>query len=185
MRVHDEAHGDVATHVIQVDLSAVEAFLGRVADLPDAAQHHASPDPAFRAIMFTDIVNSTRMTIRLGDVRGVEMVRAHDAIVRRALGDAAGREVKHTGDGIMASFADVASAAGCACAIQSSLAGFNESSVEPIRVRIGLHAGEPVEDSEDLFGVTVQMAARICDRADAGVILVSHAVAEACPGAST
>ncbi len=85
MRVHDEAHGDVAKDVIPVDLSAVEAFLGRVSDPPAVDPGgESAPDAAFRAVMFTDIVDSTGMTSRLGDVRSVEMVRAHDSIVRRA-----------------------------------------------------------------------------------------------------
>jgi class 3 adenylate cyclase len=173
MRVHDEAHGDVAVDVIDVDLSAVEAFLGRIAD---PAHPQAQPDAAFRAVMFTDIVDSTGMTERLGDARSVEMVRAHDAIVRRALLDAGGREIKHTGDGIMASFNDAVAAVHCARAIQSAFEAFNLASTEKLQVRIGLHAGEPVEDSNDLFGATVQMAARICDAAEAGAILVSDRV---------
>ena len=86
MRVHDEAHGDVAKDVIEVDLSAVQAFLGRVSDPePTAETNKVAIDSALRAIMFTDIVGSTSMTGRLGDARSVEMVRAHDAMVRRAL----------------------------------------------------------------------------------------------------
>jgi class 3 adenylate cyclase len=126
--------------------------------------------------MFTDIVDSTGMTERLGDARSVEMVRAHDAMVRRALLDAGGREVKHTGDGIMASFDDAAEAVRCARAIQSAFAAFNLASEEKLQVRIGLHAGEPIEDSNDLFGATVQMAARICAAAAAETILVSDRV---------
>jgi hypothetical protein len=85
MRVHDEAHGDVAKDVIEVDLSAVEAFLGRVSDpRPSSSGGKVTFDAALRAVMFTDIVDSTGMTARLGDARSVEMVRAHDAIVRRA-----------------------------------------------------------------------------------------------------
>ena len=107
MRVHDEAHGDVAKDVIEVDLSAVEAFLGRVSDpAPPGPEARVTFDAALRAIMFTDIVDSTGMTARLGDARAVEMVRAHDSMVRRGLKDKRGREVKHTGDGIMASFDD-------------------------------------------------------------------------------
>ena len=107
MRVHDEAHGDVAKDVIEVDLSAVEAFLGRVSDpAPTGPEARVTFDTALRAIMFTDIVDSTGITARLGDIRAVEMVRAHDAMVRRALKDSHGREIKHTGDGIMASFDD-------------------------------------------------------------------------------
>src|SRR4028119_1576401 len=86
MRVHDDAHGAVAKDVIEVDLSAVEAFLGRVSDpLPSGPETRVNFDAALRAIMFTDIVDSTGMTERLGDARAVEMVRAHDAIVHRAL----------------------------------------------------------------------------------------------------
>ena len=177
MRVHDEAHGDVARDVIEVDLSAVEAFLGRVADpAPTPAMPEGHVDAALRAIMFTDIVDSTAMTARLGDVRAVEMVRAHDALVRRALKDKGGREVKHTGDGIMASFADPAAAVDCARAIQQAFDAFNLASREKLRLRIGLDAGEPVADSNDLFGATVQMAARLCQHAEPDTIVVSQAV---------
>lgn len=180
MRVHDEAHGDVAKDVIEVDLSAVEAFLGRVSD-PKPAGPEAGPafDGALRAIMFTDIVDSTGMTARLGDMRAVEMVRAHDAMVRRALQDKRGREVKHTGDGIMASFDDTAAAVACARAIQQSFDAFNLASREPLRVRVGLDVGEPVADSNDLFGTTVQTAARLCQAAAPDAVLVSGAVRDA------
>ena len=177
MRVHDEAHGDVARDVIPVDLSAVEAFLGRVSD-PAPASPAAAPEPdaAFRAVMFTDMVDSTGMTSRLGDARAVEMVRAHDSIVRRNLKDKCGREVKHTGDGIMASFDDGDSAVECACSVQRDLDTFNRSNTERLQVRIGIHAGEPIEESNDLFGVTVQTAARICNEAARDSVVISDIV---------
>ena len=175
MRVHDEAHGDVAKDVIEVDLSAVEAFLGRVSD-PHPVDSKVTFDTAVRAVMFTDIVDSTGMTARLGDTRSVEMVRAHDAIVRRALKDRRGREVKHTGDGIMASFDDADAAVECARAIQQAFDAFNLASKEKLRVRIGLDVGEPVADSNDLFGTTVQTAARLCQAAEPDSVLVSGAV---------
>lgn len=179
MRVHQEAHGEVATDVIEVELSVVEAFLGRVGDPPARAPDRpAAPDSAFRAVMFTDIVNSTGMTARLGDKRAVEMVRAHDAVVRRALKDVGGREVKHTGDGIMASFSAVNAAVACSRAIQRGIDAFNRANAEPLQLRIGIHAGEPVEDSNDLFGTTVQIAARICEVADPDAIVVSRTVRE-------
>jgi class 3 adenylate cyclase len=176
MRVHHEAHGSIANRVIEVPLSAVEAFLGRVVDLPPSADEPALVDGAFRAIMFTDIVDSTGMTARLGNVRAVEMVRAHDGMVRRALAKFDGREVKHTGDGIMASFDDVAAAAGAARDIQRRFAEFNRGSSEQLQVRIGIDAGQPVEDSHDLFGETVQTAARLCQHAAPETILVSQRV---------
>jgi len=177
MRVHHEAHGDVATDVIPVDLSAIEAFLGRVSDpKPSRSGEAIAVDSAFRAVMFTDIVDSTGMTARLGDVRAVEMVRAHDNIVRRALNESCGREVTHTGDGIMACFDDIPSAVVCACSIQNALATFNRSNSEQMNVRIGIHAGEPIEDSNDLFGATVQTAARVCQMATGGSVIVSDVV---------
>jgi class 3 adenylate cyclase len=176
-RLHRDTHGNVPLDVIDVDLSAVEAFLGRIADPPSLTPgDRPAIDSAFRAVMFTDIVESTAMTSRLGDQRSVEMVRAHDAMVRRALSDAGGQEVKHTGDGIMASFKDLVAGVTSTCAIQRSFESFNQNSSEKLQVRIGLHCGEPVQDSNDLFGATVQMAARICAQASADEILVSDAV---------
>ena len=180
MRVHDEAHGDVAKDVIEVDLSAVEAFLGRVSD-PETTKSGADPDldTAYRAVMFTDIVDSTGIATRLGDVQAVEMVRAHDSMVRRSLKDSGGREVKHTGDGIMASFDDIASSVGCARSIQTLFDAFNLANPEALRVRVGIHAGEPIEDSNDLFGNTVNTAARICQFADPDAIVISDTVGNA------
>ena len=180
-RVHAEAHGHVANEMIAVDLSAVEAFLGRIQD-PPSARSAAIDDSAFRAIMFTDMVGSTEMTTRLGDTVAVELLRAHDAIVRRSLEQHGGAEVKHLGDGIMASFEDVPASVACALQIQDSLADYNDASDIPIHIRIGIHAGQPVEDSDDLFGSAVQMAARICNFAEADAILVSLPVKDACVG---
>ena len=106
----------------------------------------------------------------------VEMVRAHDALVRRALKDKGGHVVKHTGDGIMASFSDAAASVQCARAIQQAFEAFNLASKEKLQVRIGIDVGEPVADSNDLFGATVQMAARLCQLAEPEAILVSSAV---------
>ncbi len=178
-KVHAEAHGHVANEMIAVDLSAVEAFLGRIQDLP-SAKTTLIDDSAFRAIMFTDMVGSTEMTAQLGDRMAVELLKAHDAIIRRSLEQHGGSEVKHLGDGIMASFADVPASVACAMKIQEEFASYNQNSKTPIRVRIGIHAGEPVEESDDFFGLAVQMAARICGIAQANAILVSREVRDAC-----
>jgi class 3 adenylate cyclase len=172
--VHREAHGHVAGEVVEVALSAVEAFLGRIQDPePPPGQAHGDADSGHRTIMFTDIVGSTKMTARLGDRLATELIRAHDSIVRRCLSESGGREVKHTGDGIMASFASTAKAVDCAIAIQQGFHRYNRGNTEPIHVRIGLDCGEPVEDSNDLFGSTVQLAARLCSAASGDQILVS------------
>jgi class 3 adenylate cyclase len=173
--VHRDAHGLVAGEIVEVALSAVEAFLGRIQDTaPAAGEARAPADSAFRVIMFTDIVGSTRMTERLGDQMAVELVRAHDAIVRRCLGPSGGREVKHTGDGIMASFASATAAIDCAVTLQREFQRYNLGNPMPIHVRIGLDCGEPVADGDDLFGAAVQLAARLCSAASADQILVSE-----------
>jgi class 3 adenylate cyclase len=173
--VHREAHGFVAGEVVEVALSAVEAFLGRIHDpAPAPGQSSTEMDSGHRAILFTDIVGSTAMTSRLGDRMATELVRAHDAIVHRCLDQRSGREVKHTGDGIMASFALTASAVDCARTIQQEFKRYNQGTPEPIHVRLGLDCGEPIADSNDLFGSTVQLAARLCAAASSDQILVSE-----------
>ena len=116
------------------------------------------------------------MTARLGDARAVEMVRAHDAVLKRAVRDTKGRIVKHTGDGMMVSFTSPKEAVHCAQAIQHGLRSFNQNSTEKMAVRIGIHVGEPIEDSADLFGATVQTAARLCQKAPAGAIVISDSL---------
>jgi class 3 adenylate cyclase len=133
--------------------------------------------------MFTDIVGSTATTQRRGDEAAMEMVNAHDHIVRFALMDFRGREIKHTGDGIMASFVSAAGAVRCAIRVQQDVHNHSEAYPElPMQVRIGMAAGEPVEQNEDLFGATVQLAARLCASADPAQSLASNALAELCIG---
>ncbi len=180
-RVHREGHGEIATDIIAVDLAAVEAFLGRIGD-PKGAPGRTAPriDAGLRAVMFTDIVGSTEMTARLGDAAALELVRVHDALVRRGLAAHRGREVKHTGDGIMAAFDDVAHAVRAAADIQWHFFAYNRGAAENLSVRIGIHAGEPVVDHDDLFGATVQLASRLCSEAEGAGIVVSGLVRELC-----
>ena len=128
--------------------------------------------------MVTDIVGSTQMTARLGDAAALELVRVHDTFVKRGLAPYGGREVKHTGDGIMAAFDEVANAVRAAADIQCRFYRYNREASERISVRIGIDAGEPVADHNDLFGATVQMAFRLCGEAEADCILVSGLVRE-------
>ena len=154
-------------------------FLGRI---PTHPVGEAYVEPAFRTILFTDIVGSTDMTQRLGDAKAMELA-AHPRPDRAAaLAAVGGNEVKHTGDGIMASFASVARAIECAIAIQRELEAHSADAEHPITVRIGVSAGEPVAERDDLFGAAVQLAARACNHAAAGAILVSTAVRELCVG---
>jgi len=184
--VHREAHGLVASKIIEVAPEVAEGFLGGsevnpagAAIFQGGAEHER--DPGIRTVLFTDIVDSTGLTQRLGDDGAMALLEVHDTIVRDALRESGGREVKHTGDGIMASFVSAVAAARCATRIQLALAQCEHDKI-PLQVRIGAAAGEPVENQLDLFGLTVQLAARLCSYAQPEQSLVSNVVAELCIG---
>jgi class 3 adenylate cyclase len=123
-------------------------------------------------VLFTDLVGHTEMMRRLGDTKGREVLREHERITRDLLKEYAGAEVKTMGDGFMASFGSVTKAMDCAIALQRAFAAHNESMLEPLNVRVGLNAGEPLEEDGDLFGSTVILASRIAAKAGAGEILI-------------
>jgi class 3 adenylate cyclase len=181
--VHAEAHGVIANEIIEVKPEAVTEFLGRLTDPPGTSPEKPIADSAFRAVLFTDIEGSTRLTQKMGDDGAMTILREHDSIVRTALRLNEGSEVKHTGDGIMASFASVTKAVESSVTIQRAFMERNHASGdEGLRVRVGLSAGEPVCDSGDLFGAVVQLARRICDSAEPTTILTSNVVRELCLG---
>lgn len=185
--VHRQAHGFVAEKIIEVEPEVVEGFMGNgsvnAAGAVLAPGTNNQRDTGIRSVMFTDIVGSTELTQALGDDVAMDMLRVHDTIVRSALAAVGGREIKHTGDGIMACFFSAVAAIQCANRIQQEMATRREQNApHPITVRIGAAAGEPVEQGQDLFGSTVQLAARLCARAEPGQTLVSNAVAELCIG---
>jgi len=127
-------------------------------------------------VLFTDIVGHTEMMQRLGDARGRDVLREHERITRDLLKQHGGAEVKTMGDGFLASFGSVTAAMECAIALQRAFAVHTESMPEPLHVRVGLNAGEPIEEDGDLFGATVILASRIAAKAGAGEILVPDTV---------
>jgi len=199
---------------------AVNAFLDEDADtrrvLP--ATEVAAEQGTLRTVLWTDLVGHTEMMYRLGDERGREVLREHEAITREVLKQHAGTEVKTMGDGFMASFGSVTKAVECAVALQRAFDARNSGGVdrgvgveqlpplrpnsrrhpaqlqplrasesgqlpvEPLNVRVGLNAGEPIEEDGDLFGATVILASRIAARAEGGEILVADTVRGLCSG---
>jgi class 3 adenylate cyclase len=178
----------MAEKIIQVEPDVADLFMGGsevntagAVILPGAEAD--ARDPGIRTILFTDIVGSTSLTRRLGDEAAMELLHVHDDIVRGALADLGGREIKHLGDGIMASFVSAASAVKCATRVQREIAKHGQENEDrAVKVRVGVAAGEPVEHHNDLFGLTVQLAARLCSHAQPQQILVSNVVAELCEG---
>ena len=157
-------------------IAQLESFLAA-----DSAERDRPDAGTFKTIMFTDLESSAALTQRLGDEAAQEVLHGHNAVVRKSLEDNGGREVKHTGDGIMAAFPSAVRAVEAGLQIQRELAG-GDLDGTGVRVRIGLNAGEPIAEDDDFFGTAVQLAARVCDRAEPGQVLVSNVVRELCAG---
>jgi class 3 adenylate cyclase len=143
---------------------------------PDLRAHMA-PDGTV-TIMFSDIEGSTALAERLGDEAWMNLLRGHDEVVRACVTEHGGHEVKHLGDGFMITFPSARRAVQCAAAVQRAVA----TMPEPVRVRIGLHAGDVIRDDEDFFGRSVIVASRIAGQACGGEVLVSAVVKELVAG---
>ena len=185
---HREAHGLVAERIIELDPELADSFLGG-GEVNEAGAalvpgtRDGSYDTGVRSVMFTDIVGSTELAQRMGDHVAFELVTQHDLIVRGSVSDGLGRVIKHTGDGIMAVFVSPVQAVKAACRIQAEVGSLVRDEGQPhFQVRIGVAAGEPIERDNDFFGSTVNLAARLCNAANPGSVLVTNGIAELCLG---
>ena len=166
-------------------LLAQTFFEGDGPDWTQPASTHAatSTEASVHTILFTDMESSTALARLFGDRRAQEVRRVHYDIVRSALNDTGGNEIKHTGDGIMASFPTASSALNCAIAIQQSVASHKDEHPDsPLGVYVGLNAGEPIAEDDDLFGTSVDLAARLVDHAQPGQIIASDVVRQLAAG---
>ncbi len=135
------------------------------------------------AILFTDIARSTEIHEMAGDQAARYIVQVHDRIVRQVIGDYYGKEIKHLGDGIMASFKSAANAVRAALVIQKRISAHSKAEKDlPLQLRIGVNVGEPIQSKNDLHGISVNLAARICSAAEAEKVLVSEGVKVMCAG---
>jgi class 3 adenylate cyclase len=147
-----------------------EAIAGEIEEFLTGTRAVGPVDRVLATVLFTDIVDSTRRAAELGDSAWRELRERHDALVRSELERFGGREVKHTGDGFLASFDGPARAIRCACAIRG------EARELGIELRAGLHTGECELIGDDLGGLAVHVAARVGSEAGSGDVLVSGTV---------
>ena len=137
---------------------------------------------AIRTILFTDLEGHNALVQRLGDFGSLPLLREHEEITRRALAAHGGQDVKALGDGFMASFPSAQRALECAVELQRAFDERNIHADECLKIRVGVNAGEPIAEDDDLFGTAVIMASRLAGLADGGEILVSGVVRELSAG---
>ena len=154
-----------------------ESIIGEIEEFLTGERHVGEPDRMLATVMFTDIVDSTRRAADLGDRDWQDLLGRHDQLFRRALDRHRGREIKHTGDGFLATFDGPARAIRCAASITDAVEELG------LELRAGLHTGElEVRRDDDLGGLAVHIAARVMSMADGGEVLVSSTVKDLVAG---
>jgi class 3 adenylate cyclase len=176
---HTAAHGVPPDELIEVNPRDIERFFGQPGGLGGGDDAAGS---GFRVIVFTDIVGSTSNVATKGDVAAMEIVLAHDRLVREHASQCGGREIDHSGDGLMLSFDSVGDALTCAIDMQRSVEALPRDDPRSFRIRIGVAAGEPVARDQRLFGVAVNLAARLVGMAGPGEIMAAAGVREIAAG---
>jgi class 3 adenylate cyclase len=160
-------------------VTAVMPFLFEIAEREMGTQ---PLQQGFRTILFTDVVSSTPLLSQLGDAKMRAVMRDHDAVMAEAVRGHGGRVIKTMGDAFMAEFAMPSGAIDAAVEAQRAIRDKFAASDVPVRIRIGINAGEPIEEDGDLHGASVVIAKRLESAAVADGILVSDIVRQAVAG---
>jgi class 3 adenylate cyclase len=126
------------------------------------------------AILFTDVVGSTELSQRLSPETADEVRRGHFSILRQAIAEAGGTEVKNLGDGLMVVFASASAAVACGVAMQQGVERDNRGREHSVGLRVGLSGGEVSREDEDYFGDPVVEAARLCATCESGQVLAAE-----------
>jgi DNA-binding SARP family transcriptional activator/class 3 adenylate cyclase len=149
-----------------------DAMLDEIEEFLTGARPGPRADRVLATVLFTDIVGSTRRVSEMGERRWRDLLDRHDLAVRRQLERFRGREIKMTGDGVLATFDGPARAVHCGCAIRDAAAQLG------LEIRAGIHTGEVDVRGEDIGGIAVHIAARVEALAEPGAVLVSRTVVD-------
>ena len=173
-----KANVEVFGRELTVSLEELERTIQR--ERPDLSSTLAADGTV--TIVFTDIVDSTVLTARLGDHAWLDLLRRHNAVIKDATAAHDGTVVETQGDGSMLAFSSARRAVACAQAIQLEIDSAFADASPPIRVRIGVHTGDALHEADHFFGTTVNYAARVASQALGGEVLVSNLVRELVAG---
>jgi class 3 adenylate cyclase len=154
----------------------VDLLIAEIAEFVTGAPSVLSPLRQVTAVLFTDLVDSTRRALDEGDAHWRDLLDEHDRTVERSVRHHGGRVVKYTGDGVLALMPSATGALETAQSIHDDLAE------QGLRVRVGVHVGDVDERGVDVSGLAVNIAARIMSHAEAGETLVSETTRQATLG---
>ena len=146
---------------------------------------HDAAEPAYRGFLFADLRGFTAFLEAHGEEATADLLDAYRGLARDAVERYAGAEIRTEGDSFYVVFPSARAAVACGLAIVSAAAAYSEQHAErPLRVGIGINAGETIQRGEGFVGTAVNLAARVCSQAQAGEVLVTGTVRDAVRGAS-
>lgn len=157
-------------------IGEVDTFLEEIEEFVTGARPIREADRRLATVLFTDVVGSTEQLARSGDRAWRDLLDRHDALMQQELARFGGRQVKTTGDGVLATFDGPARAIRGACAIRDAVARLG------IDIRAGLHTGEIELRGDDVAGIAVNIAQRVSSLARSGEVLVSRTVTDLVAG---
>src|SRR5262245_563185 len=172
------ANVEIYGRELTVTIEELEKAIMR--DRPDLSSTLANDGTV--TIVFTDIVDSTVLTTRLGDEAWLDLLRRHNSVIEDAASAHGGTVVETQGDGAMLAFPSARRAVACAQAIQRDIDSVFSDHSPPILVRIGIHTGDALHEADHFYGTTVHYAARVASQALGGEVLVSNLVHELVSG---
>lgn len=158
VEMHNKAHGLIPHKIIEVNSNVVESFLGRIYDPSDAVMQDGLKvfkDPSLRILLVTKTIDPVLLQHKLGPEKAKELLNNYNQIVRKNIEQFGGREVQHEGKGFIISFSSASQAVACALALHGEMAEQDDAS---LGFKISINSGEPIQESNELFGDTVQLA---------------------------
>lgn len=176
--MHNDAHGMLPNQIIEVDTKVVNAFLGRIED-PSVGSDELNiiNEPAYRTIMITCLADAAVLPAKVGSDKARSFIRQHNNIIRKAIQQFNGREVKCICGSFIVSFLSAAKAIQCAKEIQNKMRSPIQHERD-FKIKIGISTGSPVNKSPELFGQTVSLTEQLCNIAACGQIVISSEMKE-------